>query len=70
MADSNRIRSDWLCVDRLPAFGEPPTVEDYNMALGGELSKKQYMAFDCQKTIHEAETLVTRPSVKTCEVAV
>ena len=34
MADSHRNRSEWLRVDRLPAFGEPPTVEECTIVLG------------------------------------
>ena len=33
MADS-RSQSEWLRVDTLPAFGQPPTVEDCNRVLG------------------------------------
>ena len=35
MADSRRDRGEWLRVGTLPAFGQPPTIEDHNMALGG-----------------------------------
>lgn len=35
MADPRRGRSEWLRVDTLPAFGELPTVEDYDRALDG-----------------------------------
>lgn len=35
MDDSRRDRGEWLRAGTLPAFGQPPTVEDHNMALGG-----------------------------------
>lgn len=35
MADSHRSRSEWLRVDTLPAFGELPTIEDYDREFDG-----------------------------------